>query len=78
VLQLAVVEDHVPSSECPKCGGQMDDGHAAVGDPIRYVSNKQTGALRSPTIVRYARACLSCGYVELFLAPKELAGNLPR
>jgi hypothetical protein len=55
----------------------MDQGHATVGEAIRYVSDRQTGAIRSPTVVKSAKACLSCGYVELYLDPAELSRKLP-
>lgn len=64
--------------ECPKCGGKMDEGLATAGEAIRYVSNRQTGAVRSPTVVKRASACLSCGSVELYLDPAELDGKLRR
>jgi hypothetical protein len=65
------------SDRCPRCGGSMDQGHATVGEAIRYVSDRQTGAIRSPTIVELAKACLPCGHVELYLDPAELSRKLP-
>ncbi len=60
------------TTNCPKCNGEMDEGRASTGEEIRYVSNRQTGMMRTATLVRRARACLTCGYVELFLDPAEL------
>ncbi len=60
------------TTNCPKCNGEMDEGRASAGDEIRYVSNRQTGMLRTATLVRRARVCLTCGYVELYLDPVEL------
>ncbi len=61
---------------CPKCNGEMDEGRASSGEGIRYVSNRQTGMIRTPTPMNRARACLSCGYVELYLDPAELKKKL--
>lgn len=57
---------------CPKCNGEMDEGRASADEGIRYVSNRQTGMIRTPTPMRRALACLTCGYVELYLDPAEL------
>lgn len=66
---------------CPKCNEPMDEGHpsitkAGAGSALGYVSNKQTGMLRVPTIISRMRACPNCGYVELYLDPKELKQRL--
>ncbi len=58
---------------CPKCGGQFDLGRVSSGNELNYVSDRQTGMVRRGTLVRRARACLNCGYIELFLDPRELA-----
>lgn len=59
---------------CPKCSTPMDEGRMSwSGDSSSgYVSNKQTGMLRRVTNVSQARACPNCGYVEMYLDPKEL------
>jgi len=44
---------------------------------IGYVSQKQTGMLKTVTKINLARACPNCGYVELYLDPKELKQRLP-
>ena len=61
---------------CPKCNGAMDEGRMSAGNPIGYVSQKQTGMIRKPTTIQQARACLSCGYVEMYVDPNELKKNI--
>lgn len=61
---------------CPRCNEPMDVGRISAGDPIGYVSEKQTGMIRKPTTIRQARACTSCGYVEIYLDPNELKKNI--
>ncbi len=62
------------TNPCPKCNETMDEGHVSVtgSNSFGYVSNKQTGMLKVVTKIRLARACPNCGYVELYLDPKEL------
>jgi predicted nucleic-acid-binding Zn-ribbon protein len=65
---------------CPKCNETMDEGllnisRAGAGAAIGYVSQKQKGMLRPPTNIK-VRACPNCGYVELYLDPKELKQRL--
>lgn len=57
---------------CPKCNTPMDEGRMSGSDSAGYVSNKQTGMLRRVTEIKLARACPNCGYVEMYLDPKEL------
>ncbi len=61
-------------ASCPKCGGEMDEGK--LWDNIPYFSNNSpTGFLSnagSVSVVR-AKACLTCGYLELYVDPQELA-----
>ncbi len=57
---------------CPKCNEPMDEGTVSTSSQMGYVSKKQTGMLRTVTQVKQARACLNCGYVEMFLDPQEL------
>jgi hypothetical protein len=58
---------------CPKCNEPMDEGHLSLsGTTAGYVSNKQTGMLRAATVIKQTRACPNCGYVEMYLDPKEL------
>jgi predicted nucleic-acid-binding Zn-ribbon protein len=59
---------------CPKCNTAMDEGRMSWSGNSHsgYVSNKQTGMLRTVTKIINARACPNCGYVEMYLDPKEL------
>lgn len=59
---------------CPKCNGTMDEGYMSWSGSgsSGYVSKKQTGMLRTVTRISLARACTNCGYVEMYLDPKEL------
>ena len=61
---------------CPKCNQPMDEGAVSVSDHIGYMSKKQTGVFRTVTQIRQARACPNCGYVEMYLDPKELKKNI--
>lgn len=61
---------------CPKCNELMEEGRMSAGNPIGFVSHKQTGMIRKPTTIQQARACLSCGYVEMYLDPHELKKNI--
>ncbi len=61
---------------CPKCNAPMDEGLARSEEDLRYLSNRQTGMIRTTTPIRKARACLACGYVELYLDPAELNKKL--
>jgi hypothetical protein len=55
----------------------MDEGHVSFsGSAAGYVSKKQTGMLRKAATIKQARACPNCGYVELYLDPKELKQNI--
>ena len=69
------METHI----CPKCTGTMDEGYVswAGSSATGYVSKKQTGMLRSVTKISPARACTDCGYVEMYLDPKELRKKIP-
>ena len=66
---------------CVKCNEPMDEGYlsliqAGAGARIGYVSNRQTGMIRRPTLINRLFACSNCGYVELFLNPGELKQKL--
>jgi hypothetical protein len=50
----------------------MDEGLLSTSDQPGYVSKKQTGMLKMVTKISQARACLTCGYVEIYLNPQEL------
>lgn len=59
---------------CPKCNEPMDEGRLSLTGSgfLGYVSDKQTGMLRTVTKINQARACPNCGYVEIYLNPQEL------
>lgn len=63
---------------CPKCNESMDEGmlSRSGSSHVGYISNKQTGMLKTVTPIIKARACPSCGYVETFLDPKELKSKI--
>ena len=63
---------------CPKCNETMDEGRLSLtgSDYLAYLSNKQTGMIRKATMIQQARACLNCGYVEMYLDPKELKSRI--
>lgn len=61
---------------CPKCNEPMDEGAISVSNQIGYVSKKQTGMLRTVTKISRAYACPNCGYVEMYLDPKELRSRI--
>lgn len=63
---------------CPKCNEPMDEGRLSVSgaDFVGYVSSKQTGMLRVVTKIQRGRACPNCGYVEMYLDPKELKSKI--
>ena len=62
---------------CPRCHEPMDVGHITLsGSNAGYVSNKQTGMLRKAAVIKQARGCPNCGYVELYLDPNELKKNI--
>ena len=62
---------------CPRCNEPMDEGHVSFSSSAAgYVSKKQTGMVRRAAAIKGARACPSCGYVELYLDPNELKKNI--
>ncbi len=58
-------------TQCPKCGGAMDEG-TTDSSSANYYSNRQTGLIRTGTTAKRARACTGCGYLELYVNPTEL------
>lgn len=65
---------------CPKCKEAMDEGYMSWSGSgsSGYISKKQTGMLRVVTKIMQAYACPNCGYVEMYLDPKELKQKLPQ
>ncbi|HEX2994492.1 MAG TPA: zinc ribbon domain-containing protein [Anaerolineales bacterium] len=62
------------SHSCPKCNEPMDEGDLSVSGTTKvgYISKKQKGMFVTVTVIKQARACPNCGYVEFYLDPKEL------
>jgi len=56
----------------------MDEGLLSMSgnSHVSYMSNKQTGMIRMGTQIKQARACPNCGYVEMYLDPKELKSRI--
>jgi len=65
---------------CPKCNEPMDEGTLSISgsSSMGYLSKKQTGMVRAQTQVKQARACPNCGYMELYLDPKELKAKISK
>ena len=61
------------ADECPKCGGQMDEGRVPTPQKflIGYKSDNQKH-FSMETNVQKAKACLNCGYLELYIDPDDL------
>ena len=61
-------------NKCPKCNGAMDQGiiSDSKASNLKYISENQKGFTRRATDVRQARACSSCGYVELYADVESL------
>lgn len=64
------------SQNCPKCGGEMDMGK--ISESLIYTSNCQTGLFKVGTLVDRTYACLTCGYVELYLNPEILKQKIQK
>ncbi len=60
--------------ECPKCGGPMDEG--TLESAAWYVSDHAQRpafwSLDPKVIIKRARVCVACGYIEMFLDPQQL------
>jgi len=63
---------------CPKCNETMDEGMLTRSGSsyVGYISNKQGGMMKTVTPIMRARACPNCGYVEMYLDPKELKSRI--
>ncbi len=58
---------------CPKCGGAMDDGRIPI--PLKYLFGYKSSDQKHLTMesnVDKARACVDCGYLELYVNPDEI------
>ena len=68
-------ENHIEA--CSKCGGKMDEGRVPKG--LNWFSGyKSTSQKHFSFEINFerAKACLDCGYVELYLDPEKLRGKL--
>ena len=58
---------------CPKCGGEMDDGRIPKG--LNWLSGYKSNSQKHFSLelnFEKAKACLECGYVEMYLDPEKL------
>ncbi len=65
------------SNQCPKCGGSMDEGRVPKG--LNLLSGYKSSSQKHFSFeinFEKARACLECGYVELYLDPEKLKKKL--
>jgi len=63
--------------KCPKCGGSMDKGRVPKG--LNLLSGYKSDSQKHFSFevnFQKAKACLECGYVELYLDPSELRSKL--
>ncbi|HEY9598910.1 MAG TPA: hypothetical protein V6D33_14690 [Cyanophyceae cyanobacterium] len=65
------------SQNCPKCGGELDTGRI-TNEYLLYISNRQTPPAKYGTPINQARACLTCGYVELYLDAEVLNNRIQK
>ena len=62
---------------CPKCGGEMDEGRIPIA--LKFLFGYRSAAQRHfswECNIQKARACLGCGYLELFLDPEEIKSKM--
>ena len=59
------------NQKCPKCGGEMDAGKV-VAESLMYYSDHQKKRFKLGILVDKATACLTCGYIELYLNAETL------
>lgn len=59
------------NQKCPKCGGEMDAGKVQA-DGLMYYSDWQKKTFKLGILVDRAHACLTCGYIDLYLNPEAL------
>ncbi|GMM86751.1 hypothetical protein [Pseudoalteromonas sp. MTN2-4] len=63
--------------KCPKCNGEMDIGRMPI--PLKYLFGYKSLNQEQPSFelnVEKAKACLDCGYIELYLDPEKLRSKL--
>lgn len=65
------------NGRCPKCGGKMDEGR--IPKVLNWLSGYKSNAQKHFSFevnFETARACLHCGYVEMYLDPDKLRRKL--
>ena len=63
---------------CSKCGGEVDTGRVSGEQSLIYISNRQTEFFKIGTLIQQATACLTCGYVELYLDAEILRKKIQK
>jgi predicted nucleic-acid-binding Zn-ribbon protein len=65
------------NNACPKCGGKMDEGRIPKG--LSWLSGYKSLSQKHFSLevnFEKARACLNCGYIEMYLDPDKLRKKL--
>ncbi len=65
------------SELCPKCSGEMDVGRMPI--PHKYLFGYKSERQKHFAFednVQKAKACLNCGYLELYIDPEEVKERL--
>ncbi len=65
------------AEECPKCGGQMDNGR--IPTPLKFLFGYKSDTRKHWSFesnVGKAKACVQCGYLELYIDPEELRDKM--
>ena len=60
-------------TSCPKCNGEMIDGR--IPSPMKYFFGFKSFDQKQfsfETNIHKAKACIVCGYIDLYLDPDEL------
>ena len=66
--------------DCPRCGSKLREGTLLSSEGVFFVPSRQMPGrfgLKRTIHVNAARACPTCGYVELRLRPSELQAAFP-
>jgi predicted nucleic-acid-binding Zn-ribbon protein len=63
------------TAKCPKCGGEMEEGRIANKFLFGFKSARQKHWSFEANVEK-ARACLDCGYIEMYVDPQEVKKKL--
>ena len=63
------------SDQCPKCGGQMEQGRIANKFLFGFKADRQKHWSFEANVQK-ANACLRCGFVEMYADPEQLTRKL--